>query len=138
MGNGASLVYPQEILDAVRALYPGGIKDYPPRAEKVSISMTIVSRIYTYTCMYVCMAVCMCVSLFVCLYVYLYVCLIVSVCVPVCLSHCMYVWYVCIVCIVYTYIHTYIHTYVRIINNYYINIVAIYCLSKGKRDRTFR
>ncbi|CAB4003154.1 partial [Paramuricea clavata] len=34
VGNGASLVYPQEILDAVRALYPDGIKDYPPRAGK--------------------------------------------------------------------------------------------------------
>ncbi|CAB3998262.1 partial [Paramuricea clavata] len=32
--NGASLVYPQEILDAVRVLYPDGIKDYPPRAGK--------------------------------------------------------------------------------------------------------
>ncbi|CAB4008212.1 Hypothetical predicted protein [Paramuricea clavata] len=32
VGNGASLVYPQELLDVIRAYYPDGIRNYPPRA----------------------------------------------------------------------------------------------------------
>ena len=29
------LVYPDEFVDAVRAIYPDGVKKYPPKAGKV-------------------------------------------------------------------------------------------------------
>lgn len=37
IGNGASLVYPAELLDAIRELYPDGIKNYTPKSGKVSV-----------------------------------------------------------------------------------------------------
>lgn len=35
VGGGASLIFPDELLDAVRAMYPDGIKNYLPKAGKV-------------------------------------------------------------------------------------------------------
>ncbi|CAH3030514.1 unnamed protein product, partial [Porites evermanni] len=34
IGDGSSLIYPEEIVDAIRKLYPGDVKNYTPRSRK--------------------------------------------------------------------------------------------------------
>jgi hypothetical protein len=48
VGEGPSLTYPSELLDAVRAMYPDGVKNYPPKAGKVT-SIPLILPILFYT-----------------------------------------------------------------------------------------
>ena len=44
IGDGSSLIYPEEIVDAIRKLYPGDVKNYTPRSRKVTRQLKYVVR----------------------------------------------------------------------------------------------
>ena len=44
IGEGASLIYPPEIVSTIRQLYPGDVKNYPPQSRKVRKTYSVWNR----------------------------------------------------------------------------------------------